>query len=505
MQSKSKKIVKNSAALYVRMVFTMLISLYTSRVVLSALGVSDYGIYNVVGGIVMMFSFLNSAMSLSVTRFLGIAMGEGRDETISDIFCASLNIHIILAIIIALISEVFGIWYLNNYINLPQDRLPAAFAVFHLSVVVLVINVIRVPYVASITINEDINVYAVLAVIESLLKLLIVYVLYIYHIDKLILYGVLILGVTFFISLLYYVYCKRKYVWCVFRLFWNKDVYYKLLRFAGLNTFGNMIQMVVNQGQNLLLNFMFGPAVNAARGIAFQVDAALKGFVVNIFTAVNPQLFKSYGEKNYDYMKNLLYNSARLSFAVLLMISIPIILNIDIILHLWLEIVPDYTSNFIILLLINSLIFANIQPLMLAIHATARIGELHVYTGLVNMLNLVFSYILLKRGFSPEWVFIIQIVVNVGMIGVTLWQMKRTLGFSIGKYIYQVYCREALMLILSLPLPFIYWKFCDTNIISLIVLSVISILCVTVVTAWIGIEKEYRLQIVKAIKERIHG
>jgi O-antigen/teichoic acid export membrane protein len=505
MQGKSKKIVKNSAALYVRMAITMAISLYTSRVVLSALGISDYGIYNVVGGIVMMFSFMNSAMSLSVSRFLGIAMGKEENNRLSAVFKASLNIHLCLAFLIALISEAFGIWYLNNYINVPADRLHATFIVFHMSVLVLMLSVARVPYIASITINEDINVYAVLNVLESILKLLIVYLLYISNYDRLVCYASLILVVTIVISLMYYIYCRREYIWCRFQLFWDKDLYYDLLRFAGLNTFGNMVQMIVNQGQNLLLNFMFGPIVNAARGIAFQVDTALKSFVTNIFTAVNPQLFKSYGEKNYEYMRVLLYNSARLSFAVLLMVSIPIILDIDYILSLWLVEVPEYTAVFIILLLINSLVFANIQPLMLAIHATARIGELHVYTGLVNILNLFFSYLFLRRGFSPEWVFIVQIFINIGMIAVTLYQMRRTLGFCIGNYIYQVYCRELLILLLSLPLPLLFWKMMDVNILTLVALMIINIISVCAITALIGIEKEYRLQIIYAIKNRIHG
>ena len=387
MQGKSKKIVKNSAALYVRMAFTMLISLYTSRVLLSALGINDYGIYNVVGGIVALFSFLSAAMSLSVSRFLGIAMGQNKGDELVRVFKASLNIHICIAFVIALLAEFGGVWYLHHYINVPPDRLPATFIVLHTSVLILMLNVIRVPYIAAINISEDINIYAIFTVIESCLKLVIVYILYFSKVDRLVLYGYLMLLITAIMSLFYYIYSKHHYVWCKFQFFWDRRLYYKLVRFATFNIFGNMVQMAVNQGQNLLLNFMFGPVVNAARGVAFQVDAAMKGFVVNIFTAVNPQLFKSYGEQNYDYMKVLLYNSARLSFAVLLMVSIPIILDIDYILNLWLKEVPEHTASFIVLLLINSLVFANMQPLMLAIHATARIGKLHVYTGLVNLLS----------------------------------------------------------------------------------------------------------------------
>ena len=483
----------------------MLISIYTSRVILEALGVSDYGIYNVVGGFVMMFSFLNSAMSVSVSRFLGIALGEDNPQEVVLVFKASINIHIVFALILAILVEVIGVWYMSNYINVPPDRLSVAFIVFHMSVLMLVLNVIRAPFIAAITINEDINAYAIITVIECVLKLVIVYALYLSEADRLMVYGGLMLFVTFIISLMFFIYSKYKYIWCKFQIFWDRDVYYRLLRFAGFNIFGNMVQMVVSQGQNLLLNLMFGPIVNAARGIAFQVDSALKGFVVNIFTAVNPQLFKSYGEKNYDYMKMLLYNSARLSFAFLLMISIPIILDIDYILNLWLVKVPQYTPNFAVLLLLNSLIYANIQPLMLSIHATARIGQLHIYTGLVNLLNIAISFIVLKKGCSPEWVFIVQIIVSIGIIAVTLWQMKRTLGFEILQYLHQVYCREALIVFLSFPIPFLYWFFTEVNFINLLILTIVSIISVCGVTIWVGIERDYRNHIVSLIKSKVHG
>jgi len=501
MISKSKKIIKNSTVLYLRMIFVMAISLYTSRVVLDALGVEDFGIYNVVGGIVLMFSFLNSAMSLSVSRFMGIAMGYNDRDYLIRIFKASINIHLFLALIIALFAEIIGGWYFYNYLKVPIEKLDVAFLVFHFSVLTLIFNIIRVPYQASITINEDLNVFAILSIIESVLKLGIVYALYL-ALDKLMLYGLLIFMVTFIITILHVIYCRYKYYWCKIQFYWNRQIYFELFRFAGLNTFGNMVQVFVLQGQNLLLNFFFGPIVNASRGIAFQVNVALSGFITNIFTAVNPQLFKSYGEGNIDYMKKLLYNATTVSFYVLLMASIPIILDIDYILNLWLTKVPEYTSDFICLILINSLIFSNIQPLLITIHATGRIGKLHIYTGLVNTLNLILSYIFLKFDFPPQSVFCIQMLVSVCMIAVILYQMKRTLTFGIKDFVIKVYCRELLILCLSLPIPFLFYYFTEASFFRLVILSLLSIITVACTAYQYGVDRDIRDKMKAIIKQR---
>ncbi len=479
------------------------VSLYTSRLLLDVLGINDYGIYNVVGGIVLMLSFMNNVMAISVSRFLGLAMGEGEQNGIKNVFIASANLHLVLSIIMLVMLEILGNWYIPRYLNVPTQRLVATYYVYHFSVLTMMINIIRVPLVASVTISEDMDVFALISILESVLKLVAVVMLYFFAVDKLILYGISIFGITFLITILYCVYCRWKYSWCQFRFYWDKNVYAKILRFAGLNTFGNMVGVIVDNGQNLLLNIFFGPAVNAARGIACQVDSAMKGFIGNVFTAVNPQIFKSYGERNYDYIKKILVHSARLSFSLFLFLCLPIMLNMDYVLHLWLKLVPEYTSDFVILLLINSLVYANSQPLLVAIHATGRIGKLHLYTGLVNSSSLVISFLLLKYSYPPHVVFIVQLFVNMGMICVILSQMRRTLGFGIVQYLREVYLREILVLLFSLPFPFWMSTCLDMSFISLIVLYLVSFIVISISTFFFCVNDEFKVKFFKIVKRYV--
>lgn len=484
------------------MLLTMAISLYASRLILDVLGIEDFGIYNIVGGVVMMLAFMNNVMAVSVSRFMGLAIGEGNEDRVRNVFIASTNLHFCLAILIALFAELFGIWYIPNYLNVPMDRYQAAYIVFHLSILAMMLNVIRVPFIASVTINEDMNVFALFSIIESVLKLLIIFLLTTSGIDKLVTYGIYMLIVTAFMTIIYIVYCRRNYYWCIFKVLWEKGIYGEILKFAGFNTFGNMVGLIVENGQNILLNLFFGPAVNAARGIAFQVNNALKGFVGNIFAAVNPQIFKSYGEGNKTYVKKLLYNSTRLSFCLMLLFCLPIILNIDYILSIWLKKVPEYSNIFVVLILINSIVYANTQPLLIAIHATGKIGKLHFFTGLVNSLNLIVSYILLKCGNPPQTVFFVQIIVSIAMIGVILIVMKYTLGIGIVEYLRNVYINELYMLILAIPLPLYLFFVFKQGLWCLLTLIVVSSFCVLLCSYFFGVEKVYRDKILHNIIRR---
>ena len=486
------------------MLFNMVVSIYTSRVVLDALGIDDYGIYNVVGSFVALFSFLSSSMSLSVSRFLGINIGIGDRQMVKKVFAASLNIHIVIAIIIAIVVEIVGTVYIFNFLHINEDRIYASYVVFQFSLIALIISVIRSPYAASITINEDINIYALLSVLESIAKLGIVYILTIFEYDRLELYGILICVVTVLISLIYVYFSHSHYYWCKVSFFWEKSLYYELIRYALINTFGNMINMFVTQGQNIILNFYFGPVVNAARGIAYQTDISIRGFVTNIFTAVNPQLIKSYGENNVGYMKSILQNGAVLSFSFLLFISIPVILYIDLLLDLWLVEVPEYTNSFIILLLINSLIYANAQPIMQAIHSTARIGQFNLFTGIVNCLNIILPILFLKKDSNPQIVFIIYIFVNILIILVTLQQMRRTLKFGIKDYILNVYWKEILILFFSFPLPVLYSISVDVRIANFVICLFLSFLSVTISTYCWGVSPQIKNSIKKNAKNSIN-
>lgn len=495
MEKKTGKIVKNSLFLYIRMLLTTIISIYTSRIILDALGVNDFGVYNVVAGFVSLFSFLSTSMSLSVSRFLGVNLGKGDANLVRKVFGASLNIHICIAIIIFIIVECIGSFYIYNYLNINPGRLQSAYVVFQFSLIALVLTVIRAPYQASITINEDINIFAIINVIESIIKLGIVYLLYIINYDRLEFYGMMICVVTLLITLFYIVYAHIHYFWCIFMLYWDKIIYLEIIRYALINAFGNMINMMVIQGQNIILNFYFGPVVNAARGIAFQVDTAIRGLVSNIFTAVNPQLIKSYGENNLSYMKKLLQSGAVLSFSFLLSVSIPVILYIDFILRAWLIEVPKFTGDFIILLLVNSLIYANAQPIMQAIHTTSRIGQFNLYTGIVNCLNILIPLIIITENSKPQIIFVIYTIVNIVIIAVTLQQMKRVLSFDIKEYVRNVYFKEFIIFIMSLVAPAFFRYFSEVNVVNFLLCIFISLLSVSISTYCWGLTNESRKEL----------
>ena len=375
----NKRVAKNTLFLYFRMILIMLVTLYTSRVILAELGIKDYGVYNVVGGVVMMFSFLNNCMSTSTQRFMTFALGKGDFKKLKDVFSASLNIHIVIGLIIVLLAETIGLWFVNNKLVIPEDRIIAANWVYQFSILTFCVNIIQVPYNAVLIAHEKMNVYAYISIIEAILKLCIVYLLIIVSTDKLIVYGILVFCVQLLIRAIYQIYCKRNYEECKFRLFWERDLYKQMSGFAGWNLFGSIAWLLRDQGLNIVLNLFFGPAINAARGIASQVSNAVMGFISNFQVALNPQITKNYAINNIEEMEKLSYLGVKFSFLLLFTMALPLCINIDYILHLWLVNVPNYSSIFIILIMIDSLV-GNIfgVPFMTSLSATGNIRNYQI-------------------------------------------------------------------------------------------------------------------------------
>ena len=377
--SNKKRVAKNTLFLYFRMILIMVVSLYTSRVILAQLGIRDYGINNVVGGVVSMFAFLNSSMATATQRFLTYALGKGDRDRLRKTFAASMNIHIFIALVIVLLAETIGLWFVNAKLVIPQDRMFAANVVYQFSILSFCVNIIQVPYDAVLIAHEKMSIYAYISILETILKLVIVYMLSISPFDKLITYSILFFAVTLFIRFTYQIYCKKHYAESKFMLFWDKDLYRQMSGFAGWNLFGSLAWLCRNQGLNIILNLFFGPVVNAARGVANQVSGAVMNFISNFQTALNPQITKEYAVGQIKEMEKLAYLGIKFSYIILFILAFPLMLNIQFVLGIWLVKVPEWTSIFVILTLVDSLV-GNLfgVPLMTSLSATGNIRNYQI-------------------------------------------------------------------------------------------------------------------------------
>ena len=483
----NKRIAKNTLLLYGRMILVLIISLYTSRVILSTLGIEDYGIYNVIGGVVSMFSFLNASMTTSTQRFLTFSLGKGDIKEVSRVFSVSLNIHIILGIAILLFAETFGLWFINDKLVIPPERLNAANIVYQTTVFALIVNIIQVPYNAIIIAYEKMNIYAYVSIVEVLLKLAIVYLLHIISFDKLAVYGILMLAVQILIRLIYGIYCNYNYPFCKFKLIKDHKLYKDLSSFAGWNLFGSLSWMFRGQGVNILLNIFCGPAVNAARGIAYQVNNAINNFVTNFQTALNPQITKQYAANAIEKMENLVFIGAKFSFFLLFMLALPIMINIDFILGIWLKEIPEYTNIFVILILIDSLISCLFSgPLMTSLSATGNIKKYQIVVSSIIITTFPLSWIYLKLGGGPTSVFIVSIFITLAAGIARFVFCKLQIGFSAKRFINYVILPVILVAFLAPVIPVLLIKtICDISEWSrLILLTVVSVIS-TVFFIWI--------------------
>ena len=386
-QTDNKRIAKNTLMLYIRMIFVMLVSLYTSRVVLATLGIEDYGIYNVVGGVVVMFGFLNGAMSASTSRYITFALGKGELGEQLKVFNTSLQIHLIIALLILLLAETVGLWFLQSKMIIAGDRQYAAFWVYQCSVLTMMASIINVPFNASIIAHERMSVFAYISIFEVISKLGIVYLLMIVPVDKLIFYAALLFAVQLLMQSVYMRYCVRHFEEVELKKIWSKPLFTEMLGFAGWNLMGNCAGILSTQGVNILLNMFFGPAVNAARGVAVQVQGAVSYFSSNFQMALNPQITKNYATGDLQAMHNLVLRSARFSFFLLFLLSLPIYLMTQEILEVWLTEVPDFSATFLQLSLMAVTIDSIANPLMVAAAATGNVRRYQTVVGGVMALN----------------------------------------------------------------------------------------------------------------------
>ena len=360
----NKRIAKNTLLLYGRMLFSLLVSLYTSRVVLNTLGVEDYGIYNVVGGVVAMMGLLNGAMATSVQRFMNFELGVGNHEKLRQTFSMSMNIYALFALAFVILAETIGVWFLNTHLLIPQERLSAANYVFQFSIFGTVISLMSNPYNAAIVAHERMDIFAYTSIFAVLVKLGIVFLLLVIPFDKLIGYGLFLTCASCLVTLVYYIFCKKHFAECRYSLYWNKSLFKKLFSYFSWNLFGSAAGLIKTEGLNILLNMFFNPVVNAARGIACTINNVLMQFFNNFYTAVQPQIVKYYAQGDTASMLDLVFKSTKYSFFLCLIVSLPVLIEAPYMIHLWLGQVPEYTVIFTRLIVVISVVDALASPIM---------------------------------------------------------------------------------------------------------------------------------------------
>lgn len=489
----SKRIVKNTLLLYVRMLLLMLISLYTSRVILNALGVEDYGIYNVVGGVVTMFSMLSGSLSAAISRFITFELGTGDTEKLKKVFSSSVTIQAGIALIIFLLAETAGLWFLNDKMVIPEDRMSAANWCYQFSVFTFIINLISIPYNAAIIAHEKMSAFAYISILEAIGKLVIAWCIVINPIDRLVFFAIMVAIIACIIRFVYTWYCRRHFEECTYHFIYDHDLLKNMFGFAGWNFIGSTAVILRDQGGNLILNLFFGPAVNASRGIAIKINTVLQGFIYNFMTAMNPQITKSYASGDNRYMMKLLFIGARFSYFLMLLISLPILLNTYFVLELWLKLVPDYSVVFVQLILILSLHETLANPLVTAMLATGNIKKYQIYAGGLNSLNLPISYLLFYYGYPPETVFIVAIFMSLLVQIVRLLLLRRMINLSITDYVRKVYVNIFNVTVFATALPCITGLYIEQGIFNFAIVSIISLVWTSTVVYWVGCDKGERI------------
>ena len=504
-KANSKRIAKNTLLLYFRMIFLMLISLYTSRIVLQALGVTDYGLNNVVGGVVGIFSVISGSLSASISRFITFEIGAGEKDKLKRVFSTTINIQFILAGIILVLVETIGLWFLHNKMVIPPERMKACEWVFQFSILSFCVSLISVPYNACIIAHEKMSAFAYISIFDGLFKLATAFLIQWTSFDRLIFYSFLMVANSLIDRAIYGIYCSRYFEECKYQRIFDKGLLKDMFSFAGWNFIGASSAVLRDQGGNIVINLFSGPAVNAARGIAMSINNAVVGFANNFMTALNPQITKSYASGDYDYMFKLIYQGARLSFYMLLLLSLPIIVNTHFILHLWLGQVPAHADLFAKLVLIFAMSESISNPLVTAMLATGKIRNYQIVVGGLQMMNLPVSYICLRLGAIPETVLIIAIVISQCCLAARLIMLRGLIHLNPLDYIHRVYMNIIIVSLCSSLLPgLLSITLGNDNWILFILNVVVCLACTGLSEFYVGCSKKERAFVADKVQKVVH-
>lgn len=499
----NKRIAKNTLLLYIRLFVTMVIGLFTSRVILSTLGVTDYGVNNVVAGFVAMFSMFTNSLSAAISRFLTFNLGKGDAEKLKTVFSTSVNIMIAMAIIVTIVAEIFGLWFLNSKLNIPADRMYAANWVFHFSVITFAVNLISIPYNASIIAHEKMDVFAYISILEVVLKLAVVYMLYISPLDKLITYSFLLLLASVFIRIVYGIYCSRKLEECCYSMVFDRTLLKEMGGFAGWNMLGTACTMFNTQGVNILMNLFFGVVTNAARGIVNQVESVIVQFVSNFTTALNPQVTKSYASGNLDYMHSLVYKGTKFSYYLILIMALPFMFEAEFVLKLWLGEYPEEAPLFLRLAIIATMVDRLGNTTAVAAWATGNIKKYYIIVSATIIFVFPLTYIAYKIGAPAYVAYLIFIIFYFVIMWQKVFILKGLTGFQPKEFLKNVMYPITITTIMAILIPLLTAHYLADNVVGSILQIIISVMSSIVAIYLFGLTKGEKALMMDTIQSRI--
>lgn len=502
--SNNQRIAKNTVLLYIRTFLVMLISLYTSRVVLQALGVEDYGVYQVVGGVVGMFSVISAALTTSISRYITYEIGSGNEERLRKVFSTSMAVQLVIAAIVIILVEVVGVWFLKTQMQIPEGRMTAAFWVMQCSLLTFCIDLISLPYNACIVAHEHMKAFAYISVLQAVLKLGICYLIMISPIDRLIAYAILMVLVSALIRLIYTIYCHKHFDECLTPIRLNKEMFKEMFGFAGWSFLTNTTFILNTQGVNMLINVFFGVVYNAARGVANQIESAVMQFVNSFTVAINPQITKSYASGEKDEMFTLVCRGARFSYYLMFIMALPIICEAETILNIWLVNVPDKTALFVQLTLINGMLDCIGNSSYTAIISTGKIKRYTIVISIITLLVFPFSWLFYYMGAPVEFSYFIYIVIRLIVLIVRMILLQQMLGFNAITFIKEVYLPVIYTTVFAIIPSIIILKILPATYFRLMLSIVTSILMVGSMSLLVGMSQNERVTIVNKARNFIN-
>lgn len=486
------------------MALLMFISIYTSRVILANLGIEDYGIYNVVGGLTGMFAFFQSSLANATQRFISVELGKGSKDGARKVFSQSFFIYLFFVVIVLIALETVGYWFVVNKLNIPPERLNAALVVFHITIISLCFTLIGTAYNSAIIAHEDMSYYSYIGFFEGIMKLVIAYMISITSYDRLIIYAFLLMMVVVIVQSSYAVICLRNYAECRIKWIYDRDTIEKMRSFFSWNFLSTIIYMTKDQLINILINLFFGPAINAARGISYQINGIVAQFTTSIFTSVQPQIVKSYASRDLSYMHTLIFTSSKFSVIAYWVIALPIVLNIDFLLSLWLKEVPDYTSIFTIWVFVDSGLALLTQSPWGCALATGNLKRIVLFANTAILFVFPISYLFLLLGYSPVCIFVIIALLRFVQVVLMVLQANFLVHFGLIKYFNNVARPILSVLIVSSILPLMVYVNTDNDWKGFLFRASIAVISCIIIAFFLGLTSKEKSYIKNYVKSRIN-